>query len=45
MEKPVGAATPSSGPAKCSSEDSGISMGEGGPREVYRINKEEFTKE
>ena len=45
MERPVGATTPSSGPAKCSSEDSGISMGEGKREEVYRINREEFNKE
>ena len=45
VERPVGVTTPSGGPMERTLGDRGSSMGAGGPKEVYRINGEEVTKE
>ena len=45
VERPVGARTPSGGPVERTRGDMRIYVGEGGPKEIYRINGEEVTKE
>ena len=45
MERSVGAATPSGVPIEGTLGDRDSSVRVGGPKELYRINDEEVTKE